>query len=477
MARLAILSLLGIGPLAALAAWLLNGGTRDAPIPPASSPRSSPTPPDSPGPAPPPAVATGPKKSADPPLVKPGPAPAAPATRVPEPVAAGRTPEPAAAPLQPPVRFAQIALPVASTRPSLHDAGVRPFDVDLPTAGRQSLRLRGLDDADLRDSGLAIGPAPPGLAAALSVIRDPARLPNSVRDRDGRLELARFWVEGGRIKFQWTATLSASLAATSRALRDCILEVADDRGAKLSLTLREVLVDARALTVAERMRRIVWPRDLDQPRRRLVLRSGQVRVGGQWQEIPAGRQEDRRDLVIVAHPGEDREDDLRLRVAWLGDGSELQATVEPSAKKIDRKREQRRLKMDSLRNEAIALKQGPIAELEQELRRAQIEEAGREPVAIPGLVGPAATGADGRPAGPSGEAPRVDAATLISRRLGEKRAELARREADWIAIQEELQVLSRMKQEAAAYQEAPIRVRLGFIIDGQPCEVVRIGPE
>src|SRR5262249_2889195 len=145
--------------------------------------------------------------------------------------------------------------------------------------------LRGLNDPELRDSYLVVRLSEPPRSDLLTVVRDPVRGAKSTLGSVVPHDLARFWIEGGRLMFQWTSPLPASLVAPSSALRDCVLEVHGDQST-LKIALRQLLVDTRGLKAGEGARSLAWTRDVDRPNRRVQMRGCEIRMHGKWRDLP-----------------------------------------------------------------------------------------------------------------------------------------------------------------------------------------------
>jgi hypothetical protein len=404
------------------------------------------------------------------------------------PPAAAPTRDPAADPGEPVTRFANVSLPRTSTRRSLHDSSVRTFNVDLPRSDRYTLRLRGLEDPELADDKLIARDGPEGQGAELRVVHDPLKgVPSKKGRREDPPVLARFWVEGGRLKFQWAAEFGASLAEPARALRDCILVVHDGRRTTVNLVLRQLLVDPGGLTVEKVTLPIDWKGELDRPRHRLVMQACRLRDGKDgkgWRDLPPVPEPNRREFLILSKRDEDGVHDLSLSVSLAENGSEVRAALKPALPAIRREVRQR--------EEEVKVLTDRIKRWEREAREgwnglrpldADLKEARtmlREVRAQRGDPGPGA---------PDGEeaAPLREAEARVSR-LEHRREEIIkevdrlRRERGEIEqvrteAQGRLVIQQELRREADRYQALPIQVRLGIVIDGQECDVARIGPE
>jgi hypothetical protein len=394
--------------------------------------------------------------------------PGVPQPRVPDPAA------PAGEPEVPEVRLMSVRLPTASSHASGHDGNVHSFDrIALPPSNRYTLQLQGLGDDELKDSFLVDGPGEPGQEDTLVVSREPLKDGNPARTVGAeRRELARFWVEHGRLKFRWDAPLPDLLVGPSRALRDCILEVHADHQKTLKLLLREPLVDPRPLTVAEGRRPIDWQRVRERPGRRIVIRRCQVRVGGQWRDIPEDGGAGRRRLAIL----DEGDKKLALRVSLDEGGSVLRPVLEPSPKTIVDQIKKSEQAVAKLTHRAASLKNS-IAEAQQGLAHVTDEMARiRKQIDL-------SEKRDVDSYRDRSTDPRSDLVPLIQRETAIKAglqtwgSELAAVEAENGRSRALLGILTALLGPAQEYSEAPIRVHLGLVIGQEEFNVAEIGPE
>jgi hypothetical protein len=134
-----------------------------------------------------------------------------------------------------------------------------------------------------------------------------------------------------------------------------------------------------------------------------------------------------------------------------------------------------RRQINGLRKQVVDLKQHRIPELEA-AQRLQAELASRQQTSTSQRGGQPPAAAPST-SGQEGVDQLTEARYEIARSLVEAHRQLAQREADISRLQRDLDVLTQMKQEAETYEDASIRVGLGFLIDGQPCDIVQIGSE
>jgi hypothetical protein len=247
-------------------------------------------------------------------------------------------PPPLAPPAKPEIRFVNVALPAAAVRDQGHDGDVRIFDLNLPAADHYALRLRGTDDPELVNLHLV---AAMNEASALVVSRNPLKGSNSASETGGRgaeqRELARFWVQDGKLRFQWsTSPMPLVLMEHSRSLRDCLLEVRAGDHATLNILLRNRLDLNTPLLVEKGVLMLGWGREVDLPSPRLVILACEVRIKDEWREVPADADRNHRALWILdeAKPdGEIRRVVLRVRLA--DDRSALHAELSPAVSWMD----------------------------------------------------------------------------------------------------------------------------------------------
>jgi hypothetical protein len=252
--------------LGGVVVWVARSGGPEIPVVAQNGPpRAAEPKPDVTAPPDEPAKPTEPK----PEPIKEAPKPVAKAEPVPE-------PDPATAAVKE-TRTAWVKLPEASDTRSRHDAAPHVLEVSLPKAGRYALRLRGLDDPVMKEHELLARPTEPGRADTLKVGKDLSK---------GKVEqeLARFWVETGRLHFQWAERLTRTLMEPADGLRDCVLEIKGG-GVRLNVVLRPPVVDPDKLT-AQGPRTIAWEQAGGHPGRPVVIQSCQVESEGKWSEIP-----------------------------------------------------------------------------------------------------------------------------------------------------------------------------------------------
>jgi hypothetical protein len=358
------------------------------------------------------------------------------------------------------VKLAAADLPRASTSAARHDSAQRNLAVALPAARRFSLRLRGLDDAETQQYHLVALATEPGRADALTIMYRPAKL--------GEQELARFWIDGARLEFRWVAQLTRSLAEPAKALRDCVLEVRGG-GIQLNVLLRTPLVDPRELAVKDGVRAITADGNWEQPIRKLVIRSGEVKIGGVWKDLPDQISPACRQLTMsppemqAAGAPIPALDPLILSVSLIEDSTKLHPKLEPSHKKLaeqaDRfKKETQRLQQQGRAKTAeIAEAQRTLSELPLRHRQVTLEAAQRGELIAP--------------------LPSLRELTLqFMQRLDVLRNE-TRDLADQVRQSREREnALQQLVRAGDEYRSAPIRVRLGIVIDGDEVDVARIGP-
>jgi hypothetical protein len=433
--------------------------------------------------APPPRPEEAPDRNAARPPV--APQPDAPKSTAPEPAKKAPEPETAPADAEPEareVRFAHAGLPPASTSPAQHDTSDHTLEVVLPAADRYALRLRGIDDAEAAESMLVALPAEPGRTDALTVYRDPHKAGGKALGKAERLDLARVWVEDGRLHFRWAAELSRSLALPSRALRDCILEVRAGKTVT-NVALRDALVDRKAVApgALKGARPVGWKRDLDRPSRKMTVRSCQVMVGNDWRDVPPKADPNHRELTFPATRGDGEEDGFILRVRLADDGSELRAEVEPSLKQFDRM-------LDELGRDAAGFR-AEIADLKPRITAGEFNlrnEQNNRDVLVAHLQLVRSQMPAG--AGPlNGATPILDAAQKdvdaargrcndLARDLDVLRSRLKDAERGLAETRDDRKFYTQLRQDAERCQAAPIRARLGITVDGEEVDVARIGP-
>jgi hypothetical protein len=341
-----------------------------------------------------------------------------------------------------------------------HDSAQRSLAVALPAARRFALRLRGLDDAEIQQYHLVALPTEPGRADALTIMYRPAKL--------GEQELARFWIDGARLEFRWVAQLTRPLADPAKALRDCVLEVRGG-GIRLNVALRTPLVDPRELAVKDGARAITAAGDWEPPVRKLVIRSGEVNIGGAWKDLPDQVSPACRQLT-TSPPDVDAAgapiaplDQLILSVSLIEQGTKLHPKLEPSHKRLteqaDRfKHETQRIQLQGrARTAEVAEAERTLRELPLRHRQATLEAAqrGEQIAPLPSL--------------------RELSAPIIQR-LDVLRNGIRDLEDQVRQSRERERAQQQLAGECDEYRSAPIRVRLGIIVDGDEVDVARIGP-
>jgi hypothetical protein len=368
-------------------------------------------------------------------------------------------PDPATAPVKA-VKLAAADLPRASTSAARHDSAQRNLAVALPAARRFALRLRGLDDAEIQQYHLVALPTEPGRADALTIIYRPAKL--------GEQELARFWIDGARLEFRWAAQLTRPLAEPAKALRDCVLEVRGG-GILLNVVLRTPLVDPRELAVKDGVRAITAGGDWQPPVRKLIIRSGEVKIGGVWKDLPDQISPDCRQLTTS--PPEVKADDapippfdpLILSVLLIEQGTKLHSKLEPSHKRLTEQ-------ADRFKKETQRLQQ------QQRARTAEMDQAERTLQELPLRHRQATLQAAQRGEVFAPLPPLQELSAQIIERREALRNEIRALEDQVRQSRAREQAQHQLVGACDEYRSAPIRVRLGIIVDGDEVDVARIGP-
>jgi hypothetical protein len=409
------------------------------------------------------------------PAKEPGPVASAPPKPEPEP-----EPDPATAPVKE-VKFADVDLPRESVSVARHDSAERNLAVALPAARRFALRLRGLDDLETQEYHLVAQPAETGRADALTVLYNPAKGgPAAPAGAAGggaggrEQELARFWIDGARLYFRWTAHLTRPLAEAAKALHDCVLEVRGG-GVRLNVLLRTPLVEPWGLTVQEGFRAIPARGEWERPVRKLIIRSSEVKIGGLWKDLADQVSPSCRQLTVG--PAEEKEkekekaagapapphDPLVLSVALIEEGKKLHPELEPSVKKLKTQRDRFHRETLQWRGQVVT----KTAELDA-AQRARDELPLRHRQA---LLLAAQQGAVVSPL-----PPLADLLAQATQRIEERTTERKDVVDQYRQSLEREEAQKRLETECGEYRSAPIRVRLGMIVDGEEVDIARLGP-
>jgi hypothetical protein len=210
------------------------------------------------------------------------------------------TPPPQRPPARPPaaeVRSANVELPSASVNLSQHDSAIRALKVALPRGSGYRLRLHGLDDPEIQKYRLSTRQPLPARTDSLAVIHPPLDEAGRRAKTADSTELARFWIEDGRLLFRWATKVTRDMIEPVRALRDCVLEVETD-ASRLKLTLREPIKDLEFMSVSRSRggRTVEWKND--SPTRKLRFISCKVKIDGKWTEAKPNADRDECHLTI-----------------------------------------------------------------------------------------------------------------------------------------------------------------------------------
>jgi hypothetical protein len=422
-----------------------------------------------------------PAKAPDPPATKkPEPKPK-PANEAPKPVAKVE-PEPEPGPDSPPVRavrFANVKLPTASSNLTQHDGEAHELKIALPTAQIYALRLRGLDDPELQRLQLVSRTTEPGRAAELTIIRDRVKSGGEPAIRGKAQELARFWVNEGRLYFQWAQTITEALKEPSRALRDCILEVCGG-SERVIVALRDLVSDRHELSALDGRKSISWKDGSFKP---LVIRACQVRdTENTWRDIPEGPDRRTRELVI-SPPQNAQGEKAVLRVRLAGEGVELSADVRPSIKAIGEEIKRLSYGEARLKKQHKALDE-QLREVTMEIHAAQVQLERAREYAARALQNQQLTELGPNQSGDNPEVVAANAAVAGAKASVENRQtarssltqEKTRVHGEATSLQDEIRAKREMKSLVDKWIKVPIRVRIGAEIDGEKIDVMQIGP-
>jgi hypothetical protein len=423
-------------------------------VPPTELPRSDAVPQESGRGIPAEPIAPQPAEPDPAPPAPPGDPPRTLEPRLPVPAPAPGPPE--SQPGPPTLELVAVNLPRVSTSLTTSDGSIYTFDTPLPDAGPYELRLLGLDAPELHEAFLACGSPDPPQAETLVVFR-------TGKDMGDRQELGRFWIEEGMLKFQWIAPpFTRALFESSRALRDCLLEVRGASGATQEVALRKPVSDARPITIAEGSRSLDWRKGGDAPRRRLVIKACSVRVEGRWVDIPAGNQPDRREYRFDSESPQP----LTLQVGISEDTDKITAALDPSLKEIS----------DELRR---MTKEKASFKREFERRRAHINSMGQDAVLTESQaqelsIQRAQSSLSGARAQAGMVRDEADRKKLQHSSLQEQYRE---RETAFKKLESNYMRMSMVRRTVESYIKTPIRLRLGIVVGKTMCDVAEIGFE
>jgi hypothetical protein len=228
-------------------------------------------------------------------------------------------------------------------------------------------------------------------------------------------------------------------------------------------------VDPRELAVKDGVRAITAGGDWEPPVRKLIIRSGEVKIGGVWKHLPDQISPDCRQLTTS--PPEVKAvdapipplDPLILSVSLIEQGTKLHPKLEPSQKRLmeqaDRfkKETQRSQQQERARTAEIAQAETTLRELPMRHRQATLEAAQRGEIVAP--------------------LPSLrELSAPILQRLDVLRNGIRNLEDQVRQSREREQALHQLVGACDEYRSAPIRVRLGIIVDGDEVDVARIGP-
>jgi hypothetical protein len=433
------------------------------------------------------------------PLPAPGPArPPSPPAGPPSPTEKKPTPvkPPPPTPVPPPkrpqvaeVRSGNVELPPASANLSQHDSASRALEVALPPGSGYRLRLRGLSDPETQKYRLSTRPLQPGRTDTLAVIQPPP----AVTDKRARpveaQELARFWIEDGRLLFRWAPKLTRDMIEPARALRDCVLEV-EAVSSRLKLALREMIKDSDSLSVSKDKagRVVTWKRY--PPIRSLRITSCKVRFKGESREarLNADRDECRLKLEPEAkgnQRGSSSESSFDLTVIWNPAKSALTAKLNPTLNALSRDRKQLRNQLRDSKDRMQGLEQ-QVAATVQAIKEytaganVQIKRQGQQPETLTDFADRllAQMQNSNRPA-----------AELHFDKCGDayldglfQQIVNAQKQHEVLKIrytQEEdrLRSLGKMIDEFTELADAPIVLRLGMLVESELMEIAAFGRE
>jgi hypothetical protein len=228
--------------------------------------------------------------------------------------------------------------------------------------------------------------------------------------------------------------------------------------------------------------KIDWRRE--PPVRKLFILACQVEPrGGDWREVPEKTGPNRRRLIVTTAAAKDGDSSsqpppLVFSVTLMGDDLALLAELTPSVRAIDQKLKQLQSLDKQLQERGLSIKQESSL-AEQTLRQQPRSSAQAGSAASPG--GPGTTNPGTAPGATGSKNEVSDERSL---QVAQMRAGLSQLERSWIRVREQWNrvreqrtVWKRMRGDAENYRSAPIRVRLGMVVDGDPLEVARIGPE
>jgi hypothetical protein len=384
------------------------------------------------------------------------------------------------------VLTAQVKLPAASGSLPQHDSAVRALEVTLPTAERYTLHLRGLNDPEMQDHRLVARPTESGRTDKLTIIRDLVKggqKPDSKAKPD---ELARFWVEEGRLFFQWAPRLSATLVEPAKSLRDCILEVLGD-GVLLKLGLRGPIKNLASMPLSPDPTRIEWKRE--HPFRKLRILSCKVKINGELKDVPPKGGQNTRELVVktltgTGGAGPAQVPPIVLSVRLMDDSSEIRTELKPTLAQIREQAKRSDGKMRAMEEKDSELQQAIALYEETRNQRTLVVNAERSRSGLTPIdrgsgqssapnIG-RRTPVGGAPATKTSGDATIDELNLLIER---SRDERIKNRSQYALAREEKRALQEMKKEVENCRSLQIKAQIGMVVDGEEVDVVRIGLE